>query len=149
MTSFDFQTAVEQLKTDLEVDIVLLALAEQEDSFCLKWKCAAGNSNDRYRRVMLKSGKGVVGNVFKTGKPVVIPDVDDHPIRNELYNYPMIQFEKIKSFIALPLWQSYRVKAVLLIGSRTASQLQDIDYDAVIKRIGYDFGPLQVQELMT
>ena len=44
--------------------------------FELKWVFTIGNRSNRYRRIVLQTGKGIVGHVFKTGKPFLVEDAE-------------------------------------------------------------------------
>ena len=58
-------------------DFVALALVQSaEHRFELKWEYATGNQSNRYKRIVLQTGKGVAGHVFKTGKPFLVEDVE-------------------------------------------------------------------------
>ena len=41
-----------------------------------KWKYVSGNTNERYKLIILRKGRGLAGTVMKTGKRMVIADVD-------------------------------------------------------------------------
>ncbi|PAE14536.1 GAF domain-containing protein, partial [Virgibacillus sp. 7505] len=72
-------------------DFVSLALVQPaEDRFVLTWQYVSGNMNDRYKRIVLHSGKGVAGIVFKTGKAILLQNVNSDIGTRDLFNYPII-----------------------------------------------------------
>src|SRR5690625_3786863 len=104
------QSIINQLREQLDYDFVSLAFAQSAaDRFVLTWQYAAGNLNNRYRRIVLQTGKGIAGIVFKTGKPMLIPNVQNFTSHDELMNYPIIVSERLNSLVSIPLFQYGRV----------------------------------------
>ncbi len=115
----DYQRELDAIRQTFGYDFLALALVEPaEQQYVIRWKYAAGNRNERFRRIVLKSGKGIAGIVFRTGKPVFIPSVRDYVRASSLFNYPIIQSEQLESLGAVPLWNDARVAGVLLGGFR-------------------------------
>ncbi|WP_301107188.1 GAF domain-containing protein [Sporosarcina sp.] len=147
--SFNFQLAIEQLKDTLQVDFIGLAIVDfSKYHHELKWRYVTGNLNMRYRRIVLSSGKGVAGLVFKTGKPMLVYDVDHHVESQDLYNYPILIFEKLKSFGAIPLFQDDHVQGVLLVGYRESKKMTSEVFEQVKSTVGSQFGPFYHKERM-
>ena len=114
---FDYQQEIECLRDHFDFDFVGLALVQSvELRFELKWVFATGNRSNRYQRVVLQTGKGVAGHVFKTGKPFLVEDAEKMLGKRDLYNYPIVVSEGLKSFGAIPLYKNNCVKGVLLVG---------------------------------
>lgn len=128
----DYQLELDQIRAHFHYEFMAIALVETaEFDYLIKWKYASGNLNDRFKQVVLRSGKGVPGIVFKTGKPIFIPSVDEYIQADSLFNYPIINLEKLRSLVAVPLWNDQRVAGVLLGGFRdeqqvTKQHLQDL-----------------------
>ncbi|ADM71202.1 hypothetical protein GMA19_03395 [Paenibacillus polymyxa E681] len=145
----DYQRELERIREHFGYDFMALALVEPaEYQYVIKWKNAAGNLNDRFKRIVLQSGKGIAGVVFKTGKSVFIPSVHQYVGADNLFNYPIVQSEKLKSLGAVPLWNDARVAGVLLGGFReellmTAVMMRDLE--ALAHR---GFGELNGKEVM-
>lgn len=149
-TMFDFQKEIGQLKEQFGFDYVALALVQSsERRFELKWTFMAGNRSERYRRIKLQSGKGVAGLVFKTGKPMYIGDAESELKEMDLFNYPIVVAEGLKSFGAIPLYKYNRVLGVLLVGYRTEMGLTPMQFEAFKQRIGPRFGPFYNKEMVT
>lgn len=116
----DYQRELDKIREGFGYDFLALALVEPaEEQYVIRWKYAAGNLNERYRRIVLKSGNGIAGIVFKTGKPIYIPSVSKYVGAGNLFNYPILQSEKLQSLGAVPLWNDTRVAGVLLGGFRS------------------------------
>lgn len=137
----DYQIELDQIRVVLGYDFMSLALAEPaEYDYVIRWKYASGNTNDRYKRIVLQSGRGIAGIVFKTGKPFLIPSVQNDVKPDTLFNYPITKMENLNSIGAVPVWNDARVAGVLLGGFRgerqvTIEMLRDLD-GAARKGIG-------------
>lgn len=129
----DYQIELDRIRAALGYDFMSLALAEPaEYDYVIRWKYASGNTNDRYKRIVLQSGRGIAGIVFKTGKPFLIPSVQTDVKPDTLFNYPITKMENLNSIGAVPAWNDARVAGVLLGGFRgerqvTAEMLRDLD----------------------
>lgn len=145
--SFNFQVAIDQLKDTLNADFIGLALVDFTNYHHeLKWRYVSGNISIRYRKIVLSSGKGVAGIVFKTGKPMRIEDTTERVGVADLYNYPIVVFEKLKSFGALPLFKDDHVQGVLLIGYRQPNKMTEDTFEWCRQTIGRKFGPFHYKE---
>lgn len=147
---FDYQQEIRQLKATFNFDFVALALVQSaEHRFELKWEYATGNRSDRYRRIVLQTGRGVAGNVFKTGKPLLVTDVEMSLNQVDLFNYPIVVAEGLTSFGAIPLYKYNRVKGVLLVAFRGKQKVTPDLFEAFQKSVGPRFGPYYNKEMVT
>lgn len=147
LKGFNCQKEIEELKAHFGFDFVAVALVQSaERHFELKWEYVAGNQSNRYRRIVLQSGKGVAGHVFKTGKPYLVVDVEVMLDREDLYNYPIVVSEGLNSFGAIPLYKYNRVKGVLLVGYRTGKKLMPQEFEDFKQLFGPTFGPFYNRE---
>ena len=145
---FDFQQAIDALRERFHFDLVSIALVQSAaDQFVLTWQYASGNLNERYKRIVLHSGKGVAGRVFKTGKPVLIQNVAEELDPSDLFNYPIIAAEQLLSVGAVPLWKDSRVAGVLLAGYRQENRITAPLLQAFKQEIEPSFGPFSTREL--
>ena len=84
--NIDYQTLIDELRAQSAIDLIALAFVQTSQlDYVLKWQYASGNINNRYKRVVLQSGKGIAGLVYKSGKPMYIKDITDNII-TDLYN---------------------------------------------------------------
>lgn len=85
----------------------------------IKWQYASGSRNDRYKRIQSTLGKGFIGDVIRSGRPLVLeeftPRSGDDP-----QEYPIILAENLKSIICVPITVNAAVTGVLLVGCREA-----------------------------
>jgi nitrogen regulatory protein A len=147
---FDYQKEIDDLRNRFGLDFVSVALVQPaEDRFVLTWQFVSGNLNNRYKRIVLSSGRGVAGIVFKTGKPLLIKNVNVDIGAGDLFSYPIIMSERLQSLGAIPLWSYDRVMGVLLIGFRHVNGLTEASFHAFQKEIGAEFGSLNAKERVT
>lgn len=139
---FNFQEKIGQIKEEFGFDFVSVALVQSaERRFELRWTYAIGNRSERYRRIVLQSGKGIAGHVFKTGKPFFVENTDKLLTKKDLFNYPIIDVEGLKSFGAIPLYKCNRVQGVLLVGNRTTGELSSEAFEEFRRVLGSQVGP--------
>ena len=144
----DYQLAIDQLRQQFDFDFVALNIVNNiDDSPILKWQYAAGNLNNRYQRVVLHPGKGIAGTVFKTGKPMLVKNVDEEIPKSELFCYPIILAENLKSIYAVPLWENYRVVGVLLVAFRRQDPLTDTSFEKFQHAITKGFCSFDTKEM--
>ncbi|MNI19039.1 GAF domain protein [compost metagenome] len=147
--NFEFQQAIDSLREEFDFDFVSIALVQSAaDQFVLTWQYVSGNLNNRYKRIVLHSGKGVAGRVFKTGKPMLIPNVKSELEPNDLFNYPIIVSEQLQSVCAVPLWKDGRVVGVLMVGFRGEDRLTESLVHKFQRAIDPSFGPYYTRELV-
>lgn len=117
--NYNYQTIIDELRETHSCDFISLAIAKSaSEGSEITWQYASGNLNDRYKRIVLHSGKGIAGIVFKTGKEMIVNSVKDELHPKDLFNYPIIVSERLSSLVAIPLFQFSRVAGVLLVGYR-------------------------------
>ncbi|WP_080845840.1 GAF domain-containing protein [Cytobacillus gottheilii] len=96
----------------------------------VKWKHAAGNLNDKYKRITLRYGKGIAGRVISTGTPIHLDRFPENIIGRDL-EYPIMLAEKLISAYAVPIPLNGSAKGVLLIGRRVRQPFQLKEQKAV------------------
>ena len=67
-----------QLKMLFGFEFVSLAVRLDGGHPLLTWINATGNLNTRYRRIVLEPGKGIAGEIYRSGKSIVIQDADQY-----------------------------------------------------------------------
>ncbi|MDR0267403.1 GAF domain-containing protein [Paenibacillus sp.] len=146
--NYNYQDDIDKLRARFQYDFVSMALVQPaEDRFVLTWQYVSGNMNERYKRIVLHSGKGIAGMVFKTGKPMLVQDVNNEIASSDLFNYPIIVAEQLKSIGAVPLWEGTRVMGVLLVGYRKENRLDGAAFDHFQEVLGTDFGTFVAKEV--
>ncbi|WP_414045173.1 GAF domain-containing protein [Macrococcus equi] len=141
INTHNYQAEIDHLKDKLGVDFVGLAMPSdlilQTD---IHWTHVAGAKNERYRKIELQKGKGIAGFVLKSGRSWIELDVSSSSIGSHIFDFPIVRFESLTNFIALPLWKYNKVAAVLLIGNRNKKPF-DLDmFEEVDRELNHGFG---------
>lgn len=112
----DIEASLNELRRLTATDFAALAWADSTEQ-TIRWKYASGNRNDRYKRIVLRLGKGIAGKVMRSGRPMVVssfsPKSGDDP-----REYPILLAENLKSIVGIPVLVNERVLGVLLVGCR-------------------------------
>ncbi|WP_339252185.1 GAF domain-containing protein [Sporosarcina sp. FSL W8-0480] len=146
---FNFQQEIEHIRDVFGFDYVAIALVQTpERGFELKWAHVTGNKSERHRRIILQSGKGIAGLVFKTGKAMFVGDALRELGTDNPFNYPIIVAEGLKSFGAIPLFKYNRVYGVMLVGYRKSEALTPEQFEEFKRVIGTKFGPFYDKEMV-
>ncbi|MTV82160.1 GAF domain-containing protein [Secundilactobacillus folii] len=119
----DYQRLVNRIYHAEDFDFVGLALPASGQS-TIKWYFVAGNQNEQFRKIVLRSGIGIAGLVVKTGKPFWKNGLHDVMYESKMYT-PIAKTESLQSAAAIPIYTS-KVKladGVLLAGYRSDQQV--------------------------
>lgn len=114
---------LEELRLKADADFSALALQEPRES-TIRWKYAVGNKNERFRRIVLRLGKGIAGKVLMSGRPMVLENYEPRQ-HDDPQEYPILYAEELRSALGVPVSMAGRVKGVLLIGYRNASCIRE------------------------
>lgn len=117
LNSLGIANQCEKILTEMNVDFVGLALQNQEGPD-VSWHFAAGNSNEKYKRITVRYGKGIAGKVISTGSPITIKNFPEG-ITGKVLEYPIMLAEKLVYAFAVPLFINSVPKGVLLVGRRS------------------------------
>ncbi|WP_042349270.1 GAF domain-containing protein [Bacillus massiliigorillae] len=113
------QQELDHIRNEFAFDLVTLTIVQKNIEFpTLKWHYASGNLNNRYKRIVLQSGKGIAGIVYKTEKPLLMKNITQEVPHSELISYPIIISERLKSLGAIPLFHQGCLVAILLVAFR-------------------------------
>lgn len=125
--------AVEHLRKEYGFDFAAIGIAP-EFGEALQWKYASGNTGERFRRIALTPGRGIGGIVLKTGRSMILTDIDNQLDPRDFSSYPIVFAEDLRSFCALPLSDGYHVIGALLCGFRQV----DTSHTAIFQRLVED-----------
>lgn len=101
---------------DVQADFVGVAI-QNEVGPDVRWRCAVGNLNEKYKRITVRYGKGNAGRVISTGSSIMITKFPEN-IVGKSTDYPIMLAEKLVSSYAVPLFFNGIPKGVLLVGNR-------------------------------
>ena len=120
-----------QLRQLTGADFAALAVSD-EDGSTYRWRNASGSRNNRYRRIVLRHGKGIVGTVIRSGRPLVMEDFNLQHVINPT-DYPIVLAEKLVSIVGYPIAFEDRVAGVLLVGNRSRRPFSPTEIEIIAK----------------
>jgi nitrogen regulatory protein A len=111
-----FQAELDRLQTDIGCDFCALGLLHP-DSRILIWKWAVGNTNEKFRLIEDKPGRGFHRSVVKVGRAMPL-QAEELIASRQLHEFPLLISEQLQSAYAVPIWQDSRVAGIMLAGDR-------------------------------
>lgn len=123
-----YAQAVEYLRDEYGFEFAAIGVAP-EFGEALQWKYAAGNTGERFRRIALTPGRGIGGIVLKTGRAMLLTDIDNQLDPRDFSSYPIVFAEDLRSFCALPLSDGIHVVGALLCGFRSVDPAFNASFD--------------------
>lgn len=119
----------DQLLGDIGCEFVALAL-QNEVGPDVRWHYAAGNLNDKYKRITVRFGKGIAGKIISSGSPMMLSNFPND-IYGKITDHPIMLAEKLVSCYAVPLFFTSSPKGVLLAGKREKYNYLEHEQDMV------------------
>lgn len=114
-THDDIETHLTQLRGLLSCEFAGLAWSEKN---IVRWKVVSGNRNDRYKKIILRSGKGIAGQVLRSGRPMTV-DCTECKFQYDMKDFPIMLAESLMSAAAVPVTLNIKVLGILLVGNRS------------------------------
>jgi nitrogen regulatory protein A len=114
---------LEDLRLRTNADFSAFACQEPDEAV-IRWKYAVGNKNERFRRIVLRSGKGIAGKVLMSGRPMLLENYEPRQ-HDDPQEYPILYAEELRSALGVPVLMAGRVKGVLLIGYRNPCIIEE------------------------
>lgn len=134
LTEFHTITQVcDEILEDIQCDFVGLAFQNREGPN-IRWHYAAGNTNDKYKRISVRYGKGIAGRVILTGRSMLVKNFPKEIIGKAL-EYPIMLAEKLLFAYAVPIHYKGIPKGVLLVGRRTETTITEKEQEKVQKAV--------------
>lgn len=119
----------ESILTQISADFVGLALQNSEGPD-IRWHFAAGNRNEKYKRISVRYGKGIAGKVISTGSPITINKFPED-ISGKALEFPIMLAEKLVYAFAVPVFYKGAPRGVLLVGRRTEKPISENDKNTI------------------
>ncbi|WP_010677871.1 GAF domain-containing protein [Bacillus timonensis] len=113
----EIEQKLHDLCTNTSSDFSAFANVDQ-GSQTIRWEYAHGFTNNRYKNMVIRPGKGLSGSVVRFGTTMVL-DIDTPNRQRTRLQYPIMLAENLVSAVAVPVQMNGKVGGVLLIGSRT------------------------------
>lgn len=128
--SWQIEDSCEQLLAEISCDFV--GLAFQSDGTDVRWHYAAGNSNEKYKKITVRYGKGIAGRVISTGRTMTIVNFP-HQIVGKALDFPIMLAENLLSAFAVPIHFKGIPKGVLLVGRRINQSFSQFEQNMVLQ----------------
>lgn len=147
------QIELEQLKEELGLDFVAVALADGQYRD-IYWRFALGANSERYKKIAVRMGKGMAGKVLQGFTPYVVTEFPED-VQEDVLEYPIFLVESLKSGMGVtiksPLPTDRQSNGVLLVGQRSKREFLENDIDQVqlcanVLAELYDLYPLELTD---
>ncbi len=136
----DIEQKLHDLCTNTSSDFSAIAHVDQGNQ-TIRWEYAHGFTNNRYKNMVIRSGKGLSGSVVRFGTTMIL-DIDTPDRQRTRLQYPIMLAENLVSAVAVPIHVNGKVDGVLLIGSRTEVKYttEQIEF---LKKVAKEFSTLK------
>ncbi|MFT9487318.1 MAG: GAF domain-containing protein [Tepidibacillus sp.] len=141
------QKRMEELRNKTETDFVGLALYDLMNEE-IRWRLAVGAMNERYKRIVIRMGKGIAGEVVQLNRTIKIENFPNQ-ILGDPIEYPILLVEHLVSVLAVPVSYQNRIHGVLLIGQRSSRTFTESDEEvtfAIGQQVAKDLETANVYE---
>ncbi len=132
-TQQQIQLELQQLKSDMALDFVALALADANYRD-IHWKIALGAQSERYKKITVRMGNGMAGKVLQTRRPHVVTYFPEE-VQDEVLGYPIFLVESLRSGVGVSVDsvrpEQKKAYGVLLVGQREERIFSESDIEAV------------------
>lgn len=139
------QLELQQLKSDMALDFVAVALADANYRD-IYWKIALGANSERYKKITVRMGNGMAGKVLQARRPHVVTSFPEE-VQDEVLEYPIFLVESLRSGVGVSV-DSGRIEqkesyGVLLVGQRekrlfSRQEIERVEQAASILAALYD-----------
>ena len=121
--------AVEDVRDGFGLDFVGASVVPDGSAPILRWQYGAGSTTGNYALIHLPEGVGALGKVQKLRRGLVVNSVEDDIPQGELFQYPIIVAEALKSFFAFPLMEGDDVRVIDGPFGGFNGVVEDVNYD--------------------
>jgi nitrogen regulatory protein A len=130
------QDELDSLRNQTASDFSGIAWMDQHDNR-IRWFYVSGNSNERFKRLALKPGRGLAGLVLRLGRPLIIDNRLPGSERTSLqHEYSIMLVEDLLAVIAFPIKIQDETRGVLLIGDRSDRYYEENIFFLISKLLG-------------
>jgi nitrogen regulatory protein A len=135
---------IEDIRISSCSDFAALALPN-DFGLLFHWHYASGNVNERYKRIVVRQGKGLPGMALMIGRVITM---DEYPISREglKIECAVMLAENLKSAVAVPIRTAFRNLGLFLVGNRRA-HVYSADELAYLQTSGEEFSALTSPKL--
>lgn len=135
----EIKQRLRDLCTNTSSEFSAIATVDQE-SQTIRWEYAYGFTNNRYKNMVIRPGKGLSGSVVRFGTTMIL-DINTPNRQKTRLQYPIMLAENLVSAAAVPIHSNGKVCAVLLIGSRS-EVIYTTEHIELLKRVANELSAL-------
>lgn len=125
---------LEQQQQRWQADFVAVARQITDSNGCLviKWTNVVGQQSLAYQKIKLQIGKGLAGEIWKTGRCQMMTNLQQK--KAELYNYPIARIEQLDMVMGAPVFHQSQLIAVVILGYRhqQSYSFEDCQHFAIV-----------------
>ncbi|MBM6999232.1 GAF domain-containing sensor histidine kinase [bacterium] len=121
----DLRRLVDELRARVGADLVGACVLPDGKDPAYSWDYVSGNLTNRYQRIFLPSGVGVLGLVATNRRPLVVRDAWADISRDAWYQFPIVLSEGLESFYAFPLADGDRPALAVIVAWRSPGRVTD------------------------
>ena len=118
-------TKMEQLQQQTKTDFVGLAIYDVMTDE-IRWRLAIGATNQRYKRIVIRMGKGIAGEVVQLNRTIKVNNFPSDVIGDPI-EYPILLIEHLRSVLAVPVSFQQKIYGVILLGQREERNFTEIE----------------------
>ncbi|ASS74130.1 hypothetical protein CIG75_03415 [Tumebacillus algifaecis] len=127
------QRELDRLRTEIEVDFVAIALTDPTEHV-IRFRFVSGNRNDRYKRIVLRPGKGLAGTVIRMGRPLLMQFTEPKSL-DDPREYSILLAEGLKSLVGVPMEADGGcVPSMMLVGCRSYREFSNEDVARILAK---------------
>lgn len=110
-----------KLLLDVKAEFVGFAI-HKGNNMDVEWHTAVGSINEMYKKISVRYGKGIAGQVISTSKAIEINDFPNG-ITGHVRDFPIMLAEELSAAFAVPIIKKINPQGVLLVGRRKNKQI--------------------------
>lgn len=127
------QRELDGFRLEMQADFAAIALTDPAEHV-IRFQYVSGNRNERYKRIVLRPGKGVAGKVIRMGRPLLM-QFSEPKSMDDPREYPILLAEGLKSLVGVPMeTDEGRVPGMMLVGCRAYREFHTADVARIAEK---------------
>lgn len=131
--------AAKAIRETFPFGFVGISLIPKGENPVMQWGYADGSTNKSYELIRLPASVGALGKVHALRKGIIVNSVEDDIPENELFQYPIVMAEALKSFFAFPLMKGDEIAVIIICGTRFLHTLDDHEMSLIQRFAAKEF----------
>lgn len=131
--------AARAIRESFSFGFVGVSLIPKGPNPVMQWGYADGSTNKSYELIRLPASVGALGKVHALRKGIIVNSVEEDIPENELFQYPIVMAEALKSFFAFPLMKGDEIAVIIICGTRFLHALNDHEMSLIQRFAAKEF----------